>query len=458
MLPKLRLLLVAAAAAALLPGCSDTDDGVTGQGSIAGLHAIPDVGNIDFLIEETLLATLNYKEASGTSAFDDLEYDFNFDILLPGDSDETRIATTTVAVNADTEYTFVLAGTLTDPEIIVWQQFGRDWQEELDEAEDNDTEVTVMEVSFGHVDPALGAVDVFLESPGTSPLAATPRGTLSYGELLTAIELEAGDYQLLYTAQADPSTILFASDPIEVVAATSNLFVVMDDGGITTADFSVRWIGTSLGLELLDIAVEPRISALHTAFGSGDVDIIIGDDFSAPLISQLAYTDSTDDRIVDDGTININVTPAGNPGVFLAEKETEIDPGSYNRLYLAGLPGDMQLVVIEEDRRRLATHARVQIFQGAARFQTLDVYLVKTDVDIALISPSYSSLLFGTGTAYTALEADSYNLVLTEPGTKNVIGGPLLVEFELGRNYGIVITDADDITAADALIYDQTPQ
>jgi hypothetical protein len=424
---------------------------------VRGVHAIPELGTVSFLIEETVLSGLSYKEASGTSEYDDLNYDFSFDVLLPGDTEATRLATENLTVDSESEYTFVLAGTFADPEIILWQQFGRDWEQELEDADDAGTTVTVLETSFGHLDVDLGPVEVYLEAPGTSPQFATPLGTISYGELLPAIEFNAGDYQLIVTPDGDPATLLFVSDLFTLSAATSNLFAVMDSAGLTAAEFSVRWIGTGLGAELNDLFVQPEISVLHAAFGTDPVDVVIGDDFDSPVAAGLAYTQLSASAQIDDGSVNLIVTPAGNPGVFLAQKEISVDKGGYHRLFLAGLPGQLQTVTLSHDLHTLATHARVQLFQGAARFQSMDIYLVAEDVDISLIGASFPSTLFGTGTAYTSMEAKTYNLVMTLPGTKNIIGGPFQLDMEIGRNYGVVVVDAPDITAADILFFDQTP-
>jgi hypothetical protein len=439
-----------------LSACSSSNDGtVTGDGSVRGIHAIPELGSVTFLIEETSLGTLNYKEASGTAEYDDLNYDFSFDVLLPGDSEATRLDTENVTVNAETEYTFVLTGTLADPETILWEQRGRNWAQELEDAEDADTEVTVMEVSFGHLDSELGPVDVFFESPGTSPQSATPLGTMEYGDQLPATELTEGDYQLIVTPTGEPATILFASDEISLSAATSNLFTIMDSAGLTTADFAVRQVGA--GADLTDLFAESELSVVHAAYGTEALDAVVGDNFSTPLVSDLAYAERSESVVIDDEPINLIVTPTGNPGMFLAQKEVDVANGSYNRLMLTGLPGLLQTVLLSHDQRTLATHARVQIFQGSARFQTMDIYLVADDVDITLTGASFSSTLFGSGTGYQAVEGEGYNLYLTEAGTKNIIGGPFDLDLEVGRNYGIVIVDAPDITAADILFFDQTP-
>ncbi|MCH9693596.1 MAG: DUF4397 domain-containing protein [Gammaproteobacteria bacterium] len=444
------------AAIFLLAGCPDSSntETVTGEGSIQALHAVPNLGSVSFMIEETLLSTLTYKQSSGITEFDNLEYTFRFDVLLPGDEDVTTLASSLLTVDDETEYTFILAGSVAEPEIIIWEQFGRDWIDEIDTAVENDTTVTVMEVSFGNLASQLGTVDVYLEATGTSPEFASPRTTIGYADLKTAIELPSAEYQLVLTPVGEPDNIIFASDPIFIDAATSNMLTIMDDAGATTAPFSVRWIGTSLGIDLYDINLLSELSVVHGALGTGSVDVVSGGNFGAPLVEDLEYANSSTGITVDPGTLNINVTPAGNQGVFLAERAFEITKGSFNRLYLVGLPGDVQAALFAENRQPIDTHARFQLFQGATRFAAVDVYIVATDVDISLIGPSFSTMIYGTSTGHVTVAPDEYNLVVTEAGTKNIIGGPYLLNLAAGENTGSMILDSPSITATEILLFD----
>ena len=435
--------------------CSDSGEDITGEGSIQALHAMIDIGSVSFLIEETELSSLNYKESSGVSEFDDLEYEFSFEVFLPDDDEATVLVSTTLSVNRETDYLFALAGTFADPELVLWEQFGRDWDDELEEADDNDTEVTVMEVSFGSLWKSDQAVDVYFEEPGTSPLSATPIATLGYTNLQTAIELTADEYQLVLTPPGDPETILFASDPLSVFAATSNLFVVMDDGGETAADFTVRWIGTSLGTELFDINLEPEVSVVHAALGTDAIDVLSGGTDDAPLATDLPFQSVSAPVAVEDGVLNVNVTPAANPGVFLAEQAFSLASGSINRLYFVGPPGFNNVVLLRLNERVLATHARLQLFQAASRFSTVDIYLVDTDVDIALIGPNFGSIIYGTGTSMLDFDPGDYNLVVTEPGTKTIVSGPTPLSLEAGSRTGIVLLDSANLNAVDILLIDE---
>lgn len=309
-------------------------------------------------------------------------------------------------------------------------------------------------MSFANLSSDVGAVDFYLESPGTSPLAVSPKGTSNGSDLVLATEVTAGTYQLVLTPAGDPSTIVFASDPIDVFAATSNLFAVMDNAGLTIADFSVRWIGAGLGTELFDLNIGAEISAYHAAFGTDAVDVVLGDGFQNPLAANLGFSDQSTYVSVDAGTIDLVITPAANPGVFLDQRESDLSRGAYYRMYMVGLPGQMQTVLLSETKRTLSTHARLHLFQGAARFQTLDVYVVDVDTDISLLGPGLGSFLFGTGSGYSNLAPATYNIVVTEAGTKTIIGGPYQIDLLAGQNYAAAIVDASDITATDIQFFD----
>lgn len=445
------------ATALLVGGCSDSDRGdtVTGDGSIRALHAIPNLGPVDFLIEETLLGSVEFQRATGISEYDDLEYTFSFEILLPEDDidEPTELVSRTLNVVSDQEYTFVLSGSLDSPQLFLWQQFGRDWDEEIEEAEDNDTEITVMEVSFGHISTVLDAVDIYLEKPGTTPSSTIPRASLSFSEFNPAIELSADEYQLVVTPVGDPDTLLFASEPFTLSAATSALVTLIDDGGFTTADFSVNLLGSNAGSSLTDINASAAISAMHAALGTGPLDVFDSGDFANPLIEDLSFGVPSPEIDFSEDTLELVVTPADDLGVFLTQNSLSVFEGTYNRLFFVGLPGDVQAVARRYDRSTVATHARIQLFHGAVRFPTVDVYVVDLDTDIQLIGPTYTSVLYGSGFDYRRREADSYNIFVTEPGTNNVIAGPLQVDMEKSENYSLVIVDSPNLSAVDLLFF-----
>ena len=396
MIPTSRLNVAMVAAMLLFAACgSSNNETVTGKGSIRAINAAPDIGVVNFLIEELVLGSLDFKEISGTADYDNLQYDFNFDLLLPGDVEATRLMTHSLQVTADQEYTFALAGSFANPELFLWEQFGRDWDTELADAETGGTVVSVLKVSFGHVASNLGAVDAYLEIPGTSPEFATPRGTLVYGDLAPATEIEAGVYQLILTEAGNPGNILFASNPVQLNAAVSDLITIMDAGGTSTADISIRLMGQGVGLEIADLNTSAEFRAIHAAFGTGAVDVFVGDDFNKAIAEDLPFGGTSIATEIDLGAGDFNVTPADNLGVFLEQQQITVSQGALHTMLLVGLPGDMTSLVLTDDQRRLANFAKFRIMHGAVRFVLTDIYLLSAGSDIGLVSPNVNSLLFG---------------------------------------------------------------
>lgn len=151
----------------------------------------------------------------------------------------------------------------------------------------------------------------------------------------------------------------------------------------------------------------------------------------------------------------INVVPAGETGVFLEEKEADIAQGSMHTLFLVGLPGDLDSVVLPDDRRRLAACSKFRLVQGAARFETMDAYLVTAGTDIGLVSPTTASLLYRGSAGYRNVAPGAYDLVLTLPDSKTAIGGPHRLDPEGGGIYGAVAVDRANITTADIILLDE---
>ena len=92
-------------------GCSDTQRlEATGKSAVRGINALVDSPEISFLIEERSIGGVSFKGVAGFAEYDDLTYNFNFDILLTGDTEATRLGSQFIDVVVDHEYTVVLSG------------------------------------------------------------------------------------------------------------------------------------------------------------------------------------------------------------------------------------------------------------------------------------------------------------------------------------------------------------
>ena len=118
----MRLSLVIALVTIVLSGChgESSRPEATGKGVIRAINAIPTSPEIGFQIEERPIEGFNYKSNTAPALWDDLSYTFNFQAIL-ADGEESRIASTSLDVTRDVEYTMVLRGSFTSPTVNTWQ-------------------------------------------------------------------------------------------------------------------------------------------------------------------------------------------------------------------------------------------------------------------------------------------------------------------------------------------------
>ena len=147
-------------------------------------------------------------------------------------------------VIADNEHTFVLTGSVTAPDVTIWERPQRVW----------DGTETVFEAAIAHLSPALGNIDVYFATTGTTPVLGEERAKLSFGERMPEIDLENGEYEFIITARDDPATILYQSAPVTYVARISYTLAIFDADASITGNIAVRSISTlGLSSELPDV-------------------------------------------------------------------------------------------------------------------------------------------------------------------------------------------------------------
>ena len=100
---KRTFLLIACLGALTVAACTSDSSLPTpsGKGSIRALNAILASPDIGFLIEERSLGSLGYNQSTTQTRFDDFEYNFNFEVFLPGSLDRDRVATFAHKLEAD---------------------------------------------------------------------------------------------------------------------------------------------------------------------------------------------------------------------------------------------------------------------------------------------------------------------------------------------------------------------
>ncbi len=439
------LLIVGCIAALLLSACTGESKRpvATGEGSVRAINAIPTSPSILFLIEERSLATVEYSTASNRFLYDNLVYTFNFEAVFPDGVLQQRIASSTVNVETDHEYTFVITGDLVAPTIIVWDEVVRDWQ---------GTETT-FQARFAHTAESLGPIDVYFAAPGTPPVVGQEAGTLVFGELLPAIDYTAGEFVYTITTAGDPNDILFTSNTVNPTAQIGFIITVFDSTANDPGPLAVRILNDTGGVSTLaDADVLPTIRFLHASAALDPSDVYTDELLLDQILTNHAYRDVSGDIDLADGSYTYTYTSVGNVGSILFEGVGSVFPGTRNQLYIIGEAGALNSFIRISDRRSVETLVKFTFIHTAVNHPFVDLYIVEAGTDIEDVFPRFFNIT-PTGTPVSAnIENSDLEFYLTIANEKTVIAGPVALTTTLGDVLEYLSYDNVDPATADLVL------
>lgn len=463
------LLLIGATA---VGGCDNGDDGGDDAAAtnplVGGFNAMSDIGAVTFLREEEEWSSIEFGAGTEFRSVGPDQYDFNFDTLLPGDDtasctgdddgddvkdeDEcTRLASVSINALANREYTIVLFGRFAAPEVLV---FDKEIHAFDSSDTDGDPKDEALEVQFFHLAESLPEVDVYLEPPGANLSPVDALGSLSQRGVFAAL-VEDDEYVITVTRVGAPHDVLFTSEAITLTSRTKVGFAIRDGAGSGTSRIVLtEFRDRSATLHDRNVTTELRIA--HVAPDVGNVDSYANGDFSTAFVANLALRQFSSYQELDPTaleSLDLDVTPAGNPGVFLARKQLSFTEGERATYFLLRAANGVGVDGLKssDDFRRIATHAQLRLVNGASR--QLDFYIVSSGSNIATLSPT-SSLAPRLGSGWQRYGTGNHDIILTRRGTKNIVFGPRTVLLAGGGIYTVVATDAGEATAADIELLD----
>ena len=438
------------AALLLASGCAKTTrEQATGKGSIRGINAIVTSPELVFLIEERPIGNVNYKGIAGFAEWDDLRFNFNFDIILPGASQAQRIATEFLDVTADTEYTLVLTGTIDNPSILMWNEPERVF----------DGTETVFEADFANLSPQLGQVDIYFATEGTAPVLGNEIGTLDNGDRLPHREFPAGDYELIVTAPGDPATVLFHSNSRSLPAADRVTVALFDPDPTITAGIGASIIfpsGSSVRLD--DINSPPQIRMLHAAFGTANFDGFFNNDFGTVVFPDTGFGELSAYADLTEQQTPLTLTPVGDIGTTIFTTDIQLLSNSRRTVALWGAPASLASLELNQDARPVSTFPLVRITNFSSNSSALDIYEVDPDtvLDDTVVArfggapPGISTNFFNTGTGMR-------EFLITNNGDKTPISAPLDLDLANGDVIDAVILDTADPATVELRVIDSIP-
>jgi hypothetical protein len=119
-------------------------------------------------------------------------------------------------------------------------------------------------------------------------------------------------------------------------------------------------------------------------------------------------------------------------------------------VYAIGAFDALRTVTYIPNRRPVETQARFSFINTALNYPFVDLYVVRTDINIADVFPTFFGVSVGSAPVTTSFNAGSFEIYLTPTGDKTVITGPIALDMVLGDVFEYIAYDnVADPTAAD---------
>lgn len=434
-----RYFLLAVAAALIASGCAQESSRpvATGEGVVRAINAISTAPNFGFLIEERFIDTLPYKVSTSETTWDDLDYTFNFDVLLTGATERTRVASQFIDVEKDKDYTMVLTGTVESPDITIWEADVRVW-------EDGETGY---EIRFANVSPSLGPVDVYYDVPGTVPAIENRLGTLAANEIIPAQDFDVSERSLILTAVGDPGTVLYESVPLTLLERNSYIFSAFDADANDVGPVSVLLMNTRLGGggSIADVNTQSTGRFFHASRDMGNVDIYTDDPLTVPEVANQAFGEYTDDLPIMSGDIPVTYTAAGNIGSILIDEDRTFSVGAHHSLITVRDATGVDVVSnYVLDRRSIETQTKLTLINTSTDNSSVDVYLLREGESVEETFPLIPILTTLVPPFAAPIQPNQYDLYLTVPFEKTILLGPVPLDAQAGGVIEGIIYDTVD--------------
>lgn len=433
------------AATIIAAGCSDSSNApVVGDSApipapttftLQAVHASSNAPAVNINVNGALAyGNVDYKESPAPVALEAGSYDLAVDAILPdGSVLPDVIAAAGVPFDAVNTYTVFAIGNVGDTGATALQP-------KIVARPTTVIPSDTVEVYALHAAAGAPPVNIFVTEPGIDISTGTGlvnTAPVSFGDdALGPIPVPAGDYQIRITVASDTTnTPVFDSGTVSLAGGTAPIVAAVDNTTAgSTSPVSALVVSRTGVAEVLDAAtgVEVRVTHAVPDVGvpndatDGAVDVYANMAQVAALDS-LLYTETRGPLTLPADDYAFQVAPAGTMN-FVINPDGDAIPlaaGNYYDAIAIGSVANMDLGLFAgtDDRRRLATAAKVRIIHGSASAGPVDIYvgaLGTTTIDGLTPFNGLENIPLGGDSLFIEVDPGQYQVLVTPTGTDTV--------------------------------------
>ena len=423
---RIRLFSVTMISIVLLASCGDDNgfqepiDVPTAQAQF--FNAVVDSPNLRITGEGSLAAQTSYGSVSTiVRAIPQADRQYQVNYLL--DNNEVNLFSSVTQIDINNFQTIVLTGTMAAAAPVVINTPPFDFAEGSTEAR----------LTFLNASPGLDTATVTLKNPN----AENQTITMPYAVATDKITTTASENMTLEVHDVD-GNLLFASGTFDLTARSEQVFTLIDYFGPGAA--TVELVNVNLPNFFRQRALPVQVRSLNLIADRGPVDFSIN---GASLASNQIFADISEyqDALIRDNAFT--VTTFGDPADELLSTTESISAGRFVTFGVSGLVNDISDTTSLDDRRPVATHARMTITHLSPTFSTnIDIYVLPAERNVSNSFPLINGMDRNT-TFSGELSPGTYNVSITTAGTNDTLVGPTRIDLEKASYYTLVIADSD---------------
>ena len=411
-----------------LSGCG-SEDGFTPEAPPAGLlrvfNAIPDSPGLIVNFENQ---SIGFIEFGASSAFIQVlpEVTRTLRVSFIENREETTLIGRDVEIAVDDFLTAVIAGTMNDPQVILISDIPADFV----------ADGTISELRIVHAATAATTTVNFHLTADDVP-AGNPLVSVSRNSATELIIIEASENARLRVFNSD-SVSLWDSGTFNFIASARSLFLLLDYFGPGNTVVRTVSVGAAATSSFPGEVITSSVRFANMVSDRTAVDLYLD---GALMAAGLLFGDVGDYQDLDAGEYTVTVTTANSIDDVIAEMTHTAVSGEFHTVIATGLGEFNGILNSEDDLRRVASRANVAFSNVSPTAGAADLYVLQPGQSITDFLPSVSGLS-SPGNASTRLVPGTYELTLTQSGTRTVTFGPQQISVSADGLYRVYFTDS----------------